>query len=294
MENLNKNARLGGLIYTVVLLAYTVLSFLVKLLFNALEIEKDVFYALYPVFSACVFCAAVYFCRVKFSLRPDLRKFRPINFIYIDLIAGGMLFGLGFANDALTRFIESLGGVVARSEIVVDEWWKYIVYSLSLCLLPALYEELFFRGTLLKCFPESNPVPAIFATALCFALYHLSAAQFLYQFVYGVILATLTFSAKSIIPAMITHFINNFLVVTLEFFKISVDFYNVILIACWAFCLTVFTVIMILGIIARVVQKGKADSAREKHGAGNGFFIPFGIVGAVAAILIIVLSVIPA
>lgn len=293
MESINGKAKLGGLIYTVFLIFYVIFSLLIRLILNAINVGTDVFYVLYPVFSAGVFCAAVIFCDKKFSLKPDLKGFAPLNLIYIAVIAAGMFFGFGIVNDVFTKAIESLGGVVARTDITVDATWKYIAYSVTLCALPALYEEMFFRGTLLKCFPKENVISAIFVTALCFALYHLSVAQFVYQFIYGVVLATLTVYAKSVIPAIITHFINNFAIITLEFFAVDMDFYNAFFIGCGAFCFAIFTVLIFIGIIS-AFTKNKKGKKREKGNGAAGFFIPFGIMGIVAAVLIIALSVIPA
>ena len=290
MKNLNSKTKYGGLIYTVVLLFYTVLSYSVSLVFKALNVQTDVYYAIYPVFSAGTLLACALFCRKKFSIEIGFNKFSAVNLIYVLMISAGVLFGFGFLSDLVSRAIESLGGVISRSDVRIDAWWKYIVYSLSLCVLPAIAEESFFRGTLLRSFPKENVVSAIFTTAFCFALYHLNAAQFIYQFIYGAILGVLTISAKSIIPAIITHFINNFAVITLDFFSVAVDFYNIIFISCWACCVAVVIAVMWSGIAVKLFAE-KKTRGKEKTSAAKEFYIPFGIVGIIFSLLVIILSV---
>ena len=49
-------------------------------------------------------------------------------------------------------------------------------------------------------------------TALTFALYHGSFAQLIYQFIYGAMLFALFKAFDNIIPCIIAHFLNNFVI----------------------------------------------------------------------------------
>lgn len=78
-----------------------------------------------------------------------------------------------------------------------------------LCVMPALLEELFFRGALQGLLRPSGSAVAIFGPALLFALLHLDLIQGLTALVCGVFLGWLAERSGSILPGMLLHFINN-------------------------------------------------------------------------------------
>lgn len=294
MNNYLKGARCGGLIYTVALIIFWVVAVIGRAILSAFNASNGVVYAIYPLFSCVVFLGVTAFCSKKFGYGANVKKFSPLSLLYAVMIAAGMFFGLGFINDRFVSLIEKAGGFVARSDIAVDTPLKYIVYSLTLCLAPAVAEELFFRGALLKSLSKTGVITSALVSALCFSLYHGSAAQLVYQFIYGVLLAVLTFSAKSVIPAIIAHFINNFAVISATFFGWEIDFNGILPRALGAFCLAVFTWVIIMSFIVPFIKTKKQAKNEEEKDKALRFFIPFGIIGVLIAVTMIVLSVIPA
>ena len=97
--------------------------------------------------------------------------------------------------------------------------------------MPAVFEEIFFRGVMLYGLKNLRNILAIILTALCFALYHGSLSQLAYQFFYGIILAVLAIKTQSILPGIIIHFLNNFAVLTISYFNFPVNVFDPILIA---------------------------------------------------------------
>ena len=285
--------------YTVVLLVITLISFLLQSVIKRENVGNVWFYSINSFMLAVVFFIISFISRKKFGINFGVKKFSPLFILYALMIGLGMIFGLGFVNDGITRFIESIGGTVARSYIAANTLPEYIIYSVTVCALPAVSEELFFRGTLLNAFDKKDQLTAVFVTAFCFALYHLNVAQFAYQFIYGILLGVMTVSAKSIIPAIVAHFINNFTVITFQFFGIAVDLYNLFIIAAGILCLAVFTAIILIAFIKVILIAGHRRSEKEKgdkygnFGGLKDFYIPFGIFGTLFAVIVIILSVIP-
>jgi membrane protease YdiL (CAAX protease family) len=72
----------------------------------------------------------------------------------------------------------------------------------------AVFEELTFRGILLGAYKDS-PKTGVFLSAALFALMHMNIDQTFYAFFMGIVLAVLTLKSRSIIPAMVVHFLNN-------------------------------------------------------------------------------------
>jgi sodium transport system permease protein len=105
-------------------------------------------------------------------------------------------------NHPLTRELHSLAGADQRGA-----WGGYI---LVLALLPALCEELAFRGFILQGLLRGfRPWPAILLSAFLFALYQMNVFQFLPHFVFGVILGVLVVRSGSVLPAMVFHLVYN-------------------------------------------------------------------------------------
>jgi membrane protease YdiL (CAAX protease family) len=79
--------------------------------------------------------------------------------------------------------------------------------------LPAVFEELTFRGILLGAYKDS-PKFGIFISAFLFALMHMNIQQFFYTFVGGLVFGYVVVKSRSIVPSMIIHFcINAFSVI---------------------------------------------------------------------------------
>ena len=86
------------------------------------------------------------------------------------------------------------------------------------CVLPAFCEEFLHRGVLFSGLNKQVGVKkAVVISAVLFALMHLNISQFGYAFVAGLLLGYVTFLTGSIFPAMIMHFMNNFIGTYLSF-----------------------------------------------------------------------------
>lgn len=76
-------------------------------------------------------------------------------------------------------------------------------------VLPAIFEELLFRGVILRGFLQFGKIPAVVLSALMFALAHGSYEQFIYQFLGGLAMGFLYVETKNIFVGMAAHFANN-------------------------------------------------------------------------------------
>jgi sodium transport system permease protein len=81
---------------------------------------------------------------------------------------------------------------------------------LALAVLPAICEELMFRGFILSGLAQRLGVRrAIIVSSILFAFAHLSAFQFLPTLILGLILAMLATRSGSLLPGMVFHLIHN-------------------------------------------------------------------------------------
>lgn len=284
-ENFN-GAKSGGFIYTATLILFLIISLVGRTVLTVLNISDTAFYAVSSLFSVSAFlCAACFYVRFNRGKR-FFTKFEPVYVVPSVLLAAGMFLGLGFLNSLVAEGVKSIGGVVHDSNIPLDTPFQYVLFTVLLCVFPAIAEEIFFRGILTERLSGVKTPAVVFTVALCFSLYHGSVAQLFYQFIYGLGLGFLTLKAKSIIPAIIAHFANNFAVLSLTYFNVSLDLTNTVLIIIGSALLVNFVLFLTFYGNKSVTVKVNTESVKD-------FYIPFGIIGLAASLIIIVVSALP-
>ncbi|MDY2986290.1 MAG: CPBP family intramembrane glutamic endopeptidase [Peptoniphilus sp.] len=82
-------------------------------------------------------------------------------------------------------------------------------YLFYMCLVPAICEEIFFRGALINSYDIYGPKFAIFMSALVFALFHFDIQNFLAPLLLGIMFGNFLELTGSIFACMIAHFVNN-------------------------------------------------------------------------------------
>lgn len=86
-----------------------------------------------------------------------------------------------------------------------------------LCIIPAIIEEIIFRGIFLKkLLYKFSPIKAMMFSSIVYAILHFDVNSMLPQFLLGIILCLISFSTNSVVTAMISHFCYNFIIVTFE------------------------------------------------------------------------------
>jgi len=100
-----------------------------------------------------------------------------------------------------------------QMEIIEKYLRSHHVMTLTLfhvALVPAICEETLYRGYVMRAFQKSwGIIPAIIFSGLLFGLYHVQLSNLIPLASLGMLFAYLTWTTKSIVPAMVAHFINN-------------------------------------------------------------------------------------
>jgi len=87
---------------------------------------------------------------------------------------------------------------------------QLVSYLIAFAALPAVCEELAFRGFILSGLHRRfRQRSAVLLSAFLFALYHMNAFLFLPTFVLGVTLGLVTVRCKSLVPAVLLHALHN-------------------------------------------------------------------------------------
>ncbi|MEG1535634.1 MAG: type II CAAX endopeptidase family protein [Clostridia bacterium] len=120
--------------------------------------------------------------------------------------------------DGFVQLITLAGyNVDSLTQLKMDSTANYIIAIFFVCALPALCEELLYRGIIARSFADKGFVFGIFLSGFFFAIMHGNPVQLVHQFCLGCVCATVYFATRSIWAPVIIHFLNNFIAITGNF-----------------------------------------------------------------------------
>lgn len=88
-------------------------------------------------------------------------------------------------------------------------------------VLPAIGEEVLFRGSMAKAYREKGYLFAILFSAMMFALMHGNPLQLIHQFFLGVVCAVVYFATKSLWASILLHFCNNLIALVGDYIMVK-------------------------------------------------------------------------
>ena len=93
-----------------------------------------------------------------------------------------------------------------------DSFFKFLMGTVFVAVLPAVFEEITHRGILMRgVATNAGYKKAIIISSVMFGLMHLNVAQCFYAIFIGIIIGFVSSISDSIYPAIILHFMNNFI-----------------------------------------------------------------------------------
>ncbi|MBO7082945.1 MAG: CPBP family intramembrane metalloprotease [Bacteroidales bacterium] len=123
-----------------------------------------------------------------------------------------MNFGSAFESlEALLKQMEDAASELTDRMLQVDTIWGLLVNLLVIALIPAIGEELTFRGMLQQALHRGckNAHVAVFLSAFIFSFIHFQFYGFLPRMFLGLILGYLFYYSGSLWTSILMHFVNN-------------------------------------------------------------------------------------
>ncbi|MBP3431864.1 MAG: CPBP family intramembrane metalloprotease [Clostridia bacterium] len=228
---------------------------------------------LFTMLTQIVF-VVTYFCyhkanRIKFSASGV--SFKKAN-IWTALLCAlaGIMFCFGFIwliEGCFGKLFDVLGISSSSVPFPLDNVGWLFVNLLLLGVVPAIVEELLFRGVIFK--GLRNYYSAVASIILCgvlFALIHQNIMQFVYPFVLGCILSFVMEKTGNLLYPILIHMFNNFTTIILSFLMnigvLEITF-NVTWWGCICAVLVAAATVAILWLIYRFYLK-KQEKIEEK------------------------------
>lgn len=246
-ERLRKDANRAG----VAVLCYYGLMFAIQmLLLNLLAVWGLMDYsqvgnafqgiqplAYYLMAGVCATVSAVLPATLLFrSSREGIHAMLPFGAVGKRKTLAYVVMGLAvcmFANFATTILSNNLSGVgipeYAPSTPFDGSPLSAVMLVLCVCVVPALMEELVFRGAVLGSLRRFGDGIAVLGSAGLFGIMHGNLVQIPFAFMVGLILGYLVVHTGSMLPSILVHFFNNFYscFMLISAFYLDTQLYNI-------------------------------------------------------------------
>ncbi len=189
-----------------------------------LQVVSTFFIFFVPAHFFALICYRKPFAYLGFNLRFNYKQI----FILIGILV--LIFPLAGALGALNKILPISEYWAAKFKamelareaqeaalININSFSRYIISIIVIAFLPALFEEIFFRGCMQNLFTRwfKGPWVAIILTAIIFSLTHLSFYGFLVRFAAGAVLGIIFYYSGSLWLNILFHFLFNGVQVTI-------------------------------------------------------------------------------
>ena len=99
----------------------------------------------------------------------------------------------------------------------------FLLMLFSAGILPAILEEILFRGKILPLLTEGGKGFSVFISAVLFAFIHNGIFNIVFAFTAGLVLGFIRSETKRLVPCIIVHLLNNTLALLIMFFHSSLS-----------------------------------------------------------------------
>ena len=217
-----------NLVYFIILLLFVIVRIVtgaVDLSFMSEEVNDVVFSVIIQIGLMFLLPIFLFSKLQKQKVRKTFSDFKykaisPLAIVYSILIG----FCCYLLNIAISSFFGGLIGLFGyeqgagvASGTTNTSLPYFILQVVLVALLPAVCEETTHRGLLIHGYSMLGIKRAVIYSSLMFGLMHLNINQFFYATILGFLIALSTLMSKSIIPAIIIHFMNNFISTYISF-----------------------------------------------------------------------------
>ncbi|MBQ8793070.1 MAG: CPBP family intramembrane metalloprotease [Clostridia bacterium] len=235
---------------------------------------------------------------ISFSAANFRPKMKWHSYLILVAVAVVVIFGFQYIVQAFDYFLSWVGYPVDNGFGSVDpsSAGEYIYCIFALALIPAICEELIFRGVIFNGLRERfSSLTAVLISAGLFALAHQNLQQVIYPLIFGSILAIIVLRTGSLMASMVVHFVNNFIVVTMRFVTNMTGFSFSLPNTWWFYLVAIGTALVAFSICYLIDRfyfkhKIKDEITPTKTNISKYFYIAL-LVGAIMYVLSVVMGV---
>lgn len=289
-KNLNTiTAEDGGFAFSFTVISILLISIIYSTVLSVIAgkdlsvFSSDAVLIINYLLSPIAICLAIGILRYKnkknyISLTLSKRfEFKP--FIATFLIGLGLSFGLSELNVIFVNFLSKLGLKVSVPTLPSNTPFNVFAVVLSVCVLPAVFEEFLFRGVILSGLKKTGVVFATLISGGLFSLFHMSPSQTVYQFVVGALYSLIIIYGGNLLYTVVIHFINN-LYIVLNFY-----YFNITLIGAPKIIITILGLVaLVVGFIVLLKGRKAIEILPQEKKASRTNFLLGAVMGVIATL----------
>lgn len=211
----------GASNFIVSLILMFILQFVVTIVLMMTKVDSASFSG--TVAYSCIICfinefafviTPFIYCKVlDVHYVKDINFKKGVNIYQVLILVAIAVFTIMFSSPIANYFVKFVlwtGFDISKLSLLnITTWQELIAGLIFIALIPAVCEEILYRGIIARSFKSKNVIFGIFMSAFLFAIMHGSPIQLVHQFVIGVICCIVYFITKSIYAPIIVHFSNN-------------------------------------------------------------------------------------
>ncbi len=255
------------LIYFIVLICFIAVR-IMSSLGTFSELNSNIADVIYTILIevVCLFIIPLILYCVFIKVKPK-QVFRTCNFskisfktVLLSILLGTVMYFLTvllstFFNGIIILFGYQSSGSSTEEYTLIT----YIIQIFTTALLPAVCEEFLHRGILLQGTKHIGFTRSIIISSFLFGLIHLNITQVFYASVLGLIIGYVSVVTKNIWPAIIIHFMNNFLSITDNYLSSNVTWYKTFMQSIYSwfnsinYILTVLIITVVLMLLVLII-----------------------------------------
>lgn len=142
---------------------------------------------------------------------PIRTKMKASKYLWTALVTVGV-FSFSLLPNVVIMFLFNKAGLNPTVNVPdLTNVGNILLAILIICIMPAIGEEMVFRGVGNSSFKEYGGITVILLSGLLFSLSHFNIAQTVYQFFLGVLLSYLYLKTNNLLVPIMIHFLNNLL-----------------------------------------------------------------------------------
>lgn len=281
----------GGLVFSLCVAVYVVLNLIVSLVLSLCgaggsDAAKYLAYLVSPVAVAVTLAVCLKYGKMKARQIFPVKCSPKYYFIGLLMIFG-LLFCVSYVNYGVLELMKLCGYTPKKTQDMLPAYDGALIVPvlLVIAVLPAVAEELLFRGAVgFNTEASVGTVGTVFLVGFVFALFHGSAEQTLYQFICGCAFALLALRARSVVPSVVIHFINNALIVILQALDLLDGQGNLVMPQSAMITVTVLAGVCFLAAVA-LLAFDKKPTVAKKEGSVRNFFLAASVGIVIMAVL---------
>lgn len=216
-----------------------IIVYLLSMYFSIIFISshKYILLAIMPLTTIAVILISSFLVKLDFKESFKLHLFSIKKFMILIVMYVCVYILANFIINLIAMVFPSLAQEYSgiTDVLSINNIWHALFFT---AVMPALSEELLFRGVIYNSFNKKWGVTiAIILSSLIFGIYHMNWIQGIFAFILGLVLAYSYFKTNSLWVPIIIHFINNSFAVFVDHFNlldfsVSSHLSALILIAC--------------------------------------------------------------